>query len=61
VTAVKNVRIAAVIGENGKLIKEGDRSSIPKYIAFEVSEEEAEFLAAAKGEGRLEIAVIPES
>lgn len=59
VTVVKNVRIAAVTGDNGKLIKEGESSSIPRYIVFEVTEEEAKFLAAAKGEGRLELAVLP--
>lgn len=57
---LKNVRIAALIDDNGKLLKNKDRASLPKYISFEVTEEEADFLAYAKSNGRLEVSVVPE-
>ena len=57
---IKNVRIAAIIDDKGNLIKEDKESfSVPKYISFEVNEILDEFLAYAKGNGRLEISVIP--
>jgi len=57
---IKNVRIAAIIDDKGNLIKEDKESfSVPKYISFEVDEILDEFLAYAKGNGRLEISVIP--
>ena len=60
VQKLKNIRIAALIDENGRLLKNKDRTSLPKYISFEVTDEEVDFLAYAKGGGRLEISVIPE-
>jgi hypothetical protein len=57
---IKNIRIAALIDGDGKLLKNKDRNTIPKYISFEVSQEEADFLAYAKGNGRLEISLIPD-
>lgn len=57
---IKSVRVAAIIDDKGNLIKEDTEStSMPKYISFEVDEVLDEFLAYAKGNGRLEISVIP--
>lgn len=56
---IKNVRIAAIIDDKGNLIRDDVASSTPKYISFEVDEELDEFLAYAKGNGRLELSVIP--
>jgi len=57
---INNVRIAAIIDDKGNLIKKDKESySMPKYISFEVDEILDEFLAYAKGNGRLEISVIP--
>jgi Flp pilus assembly protein CpaB len=57
---LKNIRIAALIDDGGKLLKNKDRVSLPRYISFEVTEEEANFLAYAKSNGRLEVCVVPE-
>lgn len=57
---LKNIRIAAVIDEKGKLHKDKDETHMPKYVSFEVTEKQAAFLAAAKGRGRIELSVIPE-
>ena len=59
VKKLSNIRVAAVIDEKGRLLKNGERTLVPKYISFEVTERQSEFLAHAKGNGRLEIAVIP--
>lgn len=56
---LRNIRIAALIDEKGKLLKNYGRSTLPKYISFEVTDEQCEFLAYAKSNGRLEISVIP--
>jgi Flp pilus assembly protein CpaB len=60
VERLKSVRIAAIIDENGKLVKNNDRVSLPRYISFELTDKQCDFLAYAKGNGRLEISVIPE-
>lgn len=60
VVRLENIRVAALIDEKGKLLKETDRSILPKYVSFEVTKEQDEFLAYAKGNGRLEISVIPQ-
>lgn len=57
---LRNIRIAAIIDERGKLLKNAERTSLPKYVSFEVTQVQDEFLAYAKGNGRLEISVIPE-
>ncbi len=57
---LKNIRIAAVINENGRIYKGSDNTTAPKYISFELTEEQAGFLAGAKGEGRLELSIVPE-
>lgn len=60
VKRLRNVRIAALIDDKGKLLKNSERNSMPKYISFELSDEQDEFLAYAKSNGRLEVSVLPE-
>ncbi len=60
VQKLRNIRIAALIDENGKRLQDKDRNSLPKYISFEVTDRQADFLAYAKSNGRLEICVIPD-
>ncbi len=57
---LSNIRIAALIDENGKLVENKDRAALPKYVSFEVTDEQVDFLAYAKSNGRLELCVIPE-
>jgi Flp pilus assembly protein CpaB len=59
-TLMKNIRIAAVIDERGKIFEGSDGVSTPKYISFEVTEEQAGFLASAKSMGKLELAIVLE-
>ncbi len=54
-----SIRIAAIIDERLKVIGNRDDTGLPKYLLVEVTPDEAEFLACAKGAGRLEIAAIP--
>lgn len=56
---INNIRVAALIDDNGNFIETIERKSIPRYISFEVKEGLDEFLAYAKGNGRLEVSVIP--
>jgi len=56
---IRNVRIAALIDNNGNLVRDSNRTSLPKYISFEVDDSLDEFLAYAKDNGRLEVSVIP--
>ena len=51
-----NIRIAALIDIYGNIIEKNSKEVLPKYISFEVTTEQAEFLAYAKGNGRLELA-----
>ena len=60
VQKLRNIRIAALIDENGKLLKNKDRTTLPRYVSFEVTDHQADFLAYAKSNGRLEICVIPD-
>lgn len=60
VQKLRNIRIAALIDENGKLLKNKDRTTLPRYISFEVTDDQTDFLAYAKSNGRLEICVIPD-
>ena len=60
VQKLRNIRIAALIDDNGKLLKNKDRTTLPRYVSFEVTDQQAEFLAYAKSNGRLEICVIPD-
>jgi len=59
VKRLRNVRIAALIDEKGKLVRNAERTSVPKYVSFEVNSGQDEFLAFAKTNGRLELSVIP--
>lgn len=59
VEKLKNVRIAAIIDEKGRLVKDTEGTALPRYISFELSDDQCDFLAYAKGNGRLEISVIP--
>jgi len=59
VKRLRNIRIAALIDEKGKLLKNTDRSTLPKYVSFEVNDSQDEFLAYAKSSGKLEISSIP--
>jgi len=56
---IRNVRVAALIDNNGNLVRDANRESIPRYISFEVNDNLDEFLAYAKDNGRLEVSVIP--
>lgn len=59
VQRIRNIRIAALIDDKGKLVKDGEMATLPRYISFEVNNRQDEFLAYAKGNGRLEVSVIP--
>jgi pilus assembly protein CpaB len=59
VQILKDIRVAALIDDKGKLLKNTERAVLPKYISFEVTDEQASFLAYAKSNGRLEISSIP--
>jgi len=56
---IRNIRIAALIDDRGKMVKSPENMTIPKYISFEVVDGLDHFLAYAKGNGRLEISAIP--
>ncbi|HHW49118.1 MAG TPA: hypothetical protein GXX14_10970 [Clostridiaceae bacterium] len=56
---IRNVKIAAIIDNNGNLVRDLNRTSLPRYISFEVNDSLDEFLAYAKDNGRLEVSVIP--
>lgn len=60
IQVLENVRIAALIDENGVILKNAARASLPRYVSFEVTDEQAGLLAYAKGHGRLELSVIPD-
>jgi len=60
VQKLRNIRIAALIDDNGKLLKNKERNTLPRYVSFEVTDQQAEYLAYAKSNGRLEICVIPD-
>jgi Flp pilus assembly protein CpaB len=53
------VRIAALIDDKGRLLGDSDVTSLPKYISFEVDKKQDEFLAYAKGSGRIELSAVP--
>lgn len=56
---VRNIRIAALIDDKGKLVKSLENMTTPKYISFEVDDKLDQFLAHAKSNGRLEVSAIP--
>lgn len=57
---IRDIRVAALIDDKGKPVGSSESSSMPKYISFEVEDGLDQFLAFAKGNGRLEISLIPE-
>lgn len=59
VRVIKNIRIAGLIDDHGKIVDALKSKNAPRYISFEVTEEQAIFLAYAKGKGRLELSCIP--
>jgi Flp pilus assembly protein CpaB len=59
VKRLDHIRIAAVINDRGELLGNGKRASMPKYITFEVTNKQDEFLACTKSEGRIELSSIP--
>lgn len=59
VKVLKNVSIAGFIDEDARIISRFDAEKVPKYICFEVTVEQAAFMAFAKSSGRLEISSIP--
>lgn len=56
---VENVKIASIINDRGGLYERGEGNALPKFISFEIDNGLDEFLAHAKGNGRLELSVIP--
>lgn len=59
VKKLSNIRIAALIDDKGNLLKNTSRNAVPKYITFEVTGEEVDYLAQAKENEKLSLAVIP--
>lgn len=59
VKVLKNIRIAGLIDEDGELVDISEPKSAPRYVSFEVTEEQAVFLAYAKKNGKLELSCIP--
>ncbi len=57
---LKNIRIAGLIDEDGKLVDLSESKNTPRHISFEVTEEQAIFLAYAKRNGKLDLSCIPE-
>ncbi len=57
---MKNVRVAGLIDEDGQLLSPSENKKTPRYVSFEVTQEQAVFLAYAKNKGRLELSCIPE-
>lgn len=59
VRILKNVRIAGLVDEDGKLTGAAESEKMPRYVSFEVTQDQAVFLAYAKSNGRLELSCIP--
>lgn len=59
VRILNDIRIAALIDDRGKLLDGSGGAALPKYVSFEVTNEQAGFLAYAKSNGRIELSVIP--
>lgn len=60
VRIMKDIRIAGIIDEDGKLPGQSDSEKMPRYVSFEVTQDQAVFLAYAKSNGKLELSCIPE-
>lgn len=59
VRLLKNIRIAGIIGEDGKPLDMSEQDRIPRHVSFEVTEEQAVFLAYAKYKGKIVLCGIP--
>lgn len=59
VERIEKIRVAALISQEGRLIKNNEKHIMPRYICLEVNTEQDELLAYAKGNGRIELSVIP--
>jgi len=60
VKLLKSVRIAGLVDEDGQAADSAKSDDLPKYVLFEVTGEQAVFLAYAKRYGRLELSSIPD-
>lgn len=65
VRIMEGIRVAGLINEDGIQVKpkdsaDRDPDNIPKYASFEVTQEQAVFLAYAKSNGKLELSCIPD-
>ena len=58
VKIIKDVRIAGIFDEDAKQTDITEADSIPKYLSFEVTAEQAVFLAYAKNNGKLELSAL---
>lgn len=56
---IENVRVAAILDDKFQPLDNKKRDTTPKYISFEVTPTQDAILAYAKGNGRLELSVIP--
>lgn len=59
VRIIDEIRIAALLDDRGKPVDNPEGNLLPKYVSFEVTDQQADFLAFAKSNGRLELSVIP--
>lgn len=59
VKVIKDIRIAGVMDEEANKVDITETESIPKYVSFEVTQEQAVFIAYAKNNGKLELSCIP--
>lgn len=59
IRVMKGIRIAGVMDENAKKMDIQESECIPRYVSFEVTQEQAAFLAYAKNNGKLELSFIP--
>lgn len=60
VKLMKNILVAGLIDEDGQLLSGPESGEIPKYVSFEVTQEQAAFLAYAKSNGKIEISCVPD-
>ena len=59
VERLNDIRVAALISQEGTLLQNGDRHSLPRYVCLELTKEQDEMLAFAKGNGRIELSAVP--
>lgn len=56
---LRNIRVAGIIGEDGKPLDMSEEDRDPRYVSLEVTEEQAIFLAYAKYKGKIVLFGIP--